>query len=552
MRLLRFEPAPATNELIITLEEFPANVPPYAVLSHQWGRTEDEVSFQDFVSRQATARQKKGWQKIDGCCRQALKHGFQYCWIDTCCIDKSSSAELSEAINSMYTWYEQAQVCYAYLMDVPSNGNGANIDASFRSSRWFTRGWTLQELIAPRNLIFLTGDWNEMGNKIQLANVIQDVTRVPTHLIASDSSALSRASVAQKMSWATRRQTTRIEDRAYSLMGIFGVSIPIIYGEGLAAFRRLQEEIIRNSADHSIFAWESRKDFSGLLAESPDDFEFSSEFYPMDYKEYVDLFGIQVSKPDYTITNFGLQIQLPQARLNEPRESYVAFLACTRGNDRELTWIYLAPHPGRPAGHYIRAKRGTVSIGTGLDLKASMGGHNYPRKCSDKIWISAPDSSVSGLAPLPVSQWRVVPGGPIYRILLRKSTEIFKFECYPPSGCRRSGGHEFLMECWNGSFVVIHSSGLKPSTKRWVLVIGVEQGKPWVDLIKTDKTCKAVFDSCIPKYGQFDVSAPHENYHRVYLYLDEESWSRSKAEDFLDFSFSYSYIKTPMTGFILR
>ncbi|KAJ5552381.1 hypothetical protein N7494_001759 [Penicillium frequentans] len=242
------------------IEEFTDyNTPPYAILSHTW--EQEEVSLQDMQGH--GAKKKKGFDKIKRCCALALASGFNYVWIDTCCIDKASSAELSEAINSMYRWYEEAEICYAYLSDVPSKGE-------LKESRWFTRGWTLQELIAPTNITFLDEGWKELGNKkdLDFQRILSECSCVPTGILSGEDD-LDRFSVAQKMSWAAKRKTTRVEDRAYCLMGLFGVNMPLVYGERETSFIRLQEEIMRISDDHSIFAWEHDDHRAGLLATSP-------------------------------------------------------------------------------------------------------------------------------------------------------------------------------------------------------------------------------------------------------------------------------------------
>lgn len=190
-------------------------------------------------------------------CVVARRDGFRYIWIDSCCIDKTSSSELSEAINSMFNWYRDAQLCYAFLADVPSESGSDDPRAHgsrFRRSRWFTRGWTLQELVAPRWVLFLSDQWTLLGTKDTLAGVIEAVTRIDTGVLKHEKS-LDSASVAQRMSWAATRQTTRVEDQAYSLLGIFGINMPTLYGEGEQAFRRLQEEILRKIPDQTMFAW---------------------------------------------------------------------------------------------------------------------------------------------------------------------------------------------------------------------------------------------------------------------------------------------------------
>ena len=211
-------------------------IPKYAILSHTWGK--EEVSFQDFQS--PTAKCMVGHSKIIGCCDEARAAGLTYVWIDTCCIDKTSSSKLSEAINSMYVWYEIAEVCYAHLADLPGSIDGKAsplASAAFTRSRWFTRGWTLQELLAPSNVVFYSQDWAMIGTKSSLRNEISKITSIPVEVLSKDSR--FEASIAMRMSWASKRYTTRIEDMAYSLMGIFGVNMPLLYGEGHNAFARL-------------------------------------------------------------------------------------------------------------------------------------------------------------------------------------------------------------------------------------------------------------------------------------------------------------------------
>ena len=202
-------------------------------------------------------RQRDGYRKILDSCKRAEKDGYEWLWVDTCCIDKRSSAELSEAINSMYRWYENAQVCYAYLHDIlDSSFPVAPNDERYANGwlEWFSRGWTLQEMIAPSNGQFFNKEWRAIGDKRTLARTLNLITRVPEHILR-DGLCGDRLCVAQIMSWAANWMTTRVEDRAYSLMGMLGVNMPMLYGEGKKAFHRLQLEIIHTSNDQSIFAW---------------------------------------------------------------------------------------------------------------------------------------------------------------------------------------------------------------------------------------------------------------------------------------------------------
>lgn len=258
----------------------------YAILSHTW--EEEEITFQDMQGEVPT--HKKGFSKLENSCAQAKKDGYEYIWIDTCCIDKSSSAELSEAINSMYRWYESAAICYAYLSDVPPREieDPWISQSRFRQSRWFTRGWTLQELIAPSKLIFFSQSWTSLGTKAELVKLIYDVTTIDKDVLLDERNILSTISVSRRMSWAARRKTTRVEDRSYSLLGIFDVNMPLLYGEGYKAFYRLQEEILKQTDDESLFAhylplgyWTYRKQqhYGSILALSPDCFSESGDIF---------------------------------------------------------------------------------------------------------------------------------------------------------------------------------------------------------------------------------------------------------------------------------
>jgi hypothetical protein len=264
------------------LEEFLGrNIPKYAILSHRW--EEEEVSIEDM--RDPSRYTKKGWQKIQKTLEIAFQAGLDYAWVDTCCINKSSSAELAEAINSMYRWYQRSEICYAFLSDLPAF---ESLDVALKQCQWFTRGWTLQELIAPENVIFFDRGWNLRGSKVDLIKPLSMITGINPAVLRHEKS-LASVAVAQKMSWAAHRETTRIEDTAYCLLGIFDVHMALLYGEEGKAFRRLQEEIIKSTADLSIFAWRmplaskpakrpKRRHFCSVLAESPLPFANSISF----------------------------------------------------------------------------------------------------------------------------------------------------------------------------------------------------------------------------------------------------------------------------------
>ncbi|KAK5709347.1 hypothetical protein LTR17_019860 [Elasticomyces elasticus] len=222
-------------------------LPAYAILSHTWGADEDEASFEDVVNDEWSKR-LLGAKKIQFCAEQAKSDGLEYFWVDTCCINKASSSELQEAINSMFDWYRKARVCYVYLTDVLACDKRdeeypiARVMADFRRSRWFTRGWTLQELLAPYRVEFYSIEWTKLGTKQELRQHIVDVAALPPPVL--NGLPLNQFSVRDRLVWGASRCTKRSEDAAYSMFGIFGVSMPLLYGEGKTrAFRRLFAEI---------------------------------------------------------------------------------------------------------------------------------------------------------------------------------------------------------------------------------------------------------------------------------------------------------------------
>jgi hypothetical protein len=244
MRLL--ECGPNDGELAVT-----ANLPDnenleYAILSHTW--ESEEVTFEDL--EKGRGKNKAGFKKIRFCVDHARSHGYQYCWVDTCCIDKSNQVELNEAIISMFRWYRKAARCYVYLSNVSITSsecrNGpAELpwERAFRDSRWFTWGWTLQELLAPASVEFFTRDGQRLGDKRSLEQLIHEITSIPISALRGNK-VLSRFSIKERFKWARSRQTTREEDWIYCLLGVFAVSMPVLYGEGREyAIRRLRKEI---------------------------------------------------------------------------------------------------------------------------------------------------------------------------------------------------------------------------------------------------------------------------------------------------------------------
>lgn len=264
----------------LSLVEFVGNrIPPYAILSHTWSQTSKEVTFDVFMSGDLAENLEyaESYKKIRGCGEQAKRDGLKHFWVDTCCINKESSAELSEAINSMYAWYRDADVCYAYLHDVHNK-------AEFQNSRWFSRGWTLQELIAPADVVFFDAAWSPVGYKTSLIETLSRHTGINIQALHSTAK-LNELSIAEKMSWAACRQTSRIEDEAYCLMGLFDVNMPLIYGEGKRAFLRLQEELLKTTNDSSILAYIAHKAIrspSIATSEASDEDEVQEAFDPVE------------------------------------------------------------------------------------------------------------------------------------------------------------------------------------------------------------------------------------------------------------------------------
>ena len=322
----------------LQFREFP-DLPnkPYAILSHRWGPA--EITYKEYRKARDSIQLCAGYKKVVDFCRIARQRRFRYAWVDTCCIDKRSSAELSEAINSMYRWYQESAECYVYLEDYRPWD-----PISFGACEWFKRRWTLQELLAPRHCVFFTANWDVIGHKHHyrdsrcacgnsndddkiskpasfdhgpdLLQQLVAATKIPGSMFTGITE-ISTASVARRMSWASHRSTTRVEDRAYSLLGIFNINMPLLYGEGAKAFRRLQEEIIRTSNDSSIFAFDrdqllsveesmyerpqpmfAPKVIDAVLAESPDYF-----WQDGDVLMSKDLFD-----EPYSITHMGLRV----------------------------------------------------------------------------------------------------------------------------------------------------------------------------------------------------------------------------------------------------
>lgn len=342
-------------------EFFEGDLPAYAILSHRWiGR---EITHQDFLK--GRNQDSAGYKKVVQFCDFVRERGTEswdtrgpvdWVWVDTCCIDKKSSAELSEAINSMYSWYSNARICIVYLHDLETDGKRQLLHDLGECS-WFWRGWTLQELIAPEDRLFCDASWAVHGymktgrhqyrldEGIGIYDDIREITGVPIGVLAHKEP-LWRYSVAQKMSWASRRTTTRTEDTAYCLLGLLSVNMALLYGEGKRAFQRLQEEIIKRNPDQSILAWsdihnQHSRTALTTLAPSPKYFEKSA-----DVEQHQ-----SGCRTPFAVTNLGLEMNSDLLVLRDywphGKHLYILQLGCCRPGPSgiEIVAVYLMEWP---------------------------------------------------------------------------------------------------------------------------------------------------------------------------------------------------------------
>jgi hypothetical protein len=354
----------------------------YAVLSHTWrqGSEGGEIKLQDFQrgldADESTGRSilhgHAGFQKVLTFCDTAANLDIHKAWADNVCIDQTNPAELSRSINSMFRWYKQSTKCLVYLSDVSITGDDG-WHAQFRASRWFKRGWTLQELIAPPTVIFHDRDWKLLGKREELSLIISDITSIPANVLTGDAGALGAACVAQKMAWASMRRTTAPEDIAYCLLGLFDVFMPLIYGEGAErAFLRLQKEILETTEDESIFAWcetpspnkgGSLPQFSGLLARSPAAFKSGADVRLPRSRQ-------RVGQKKLSMSPGGLEVELLVAPSPLGRSLHRAQLNClrdTRGAQAEFISVILL--------HLTEARFCRVKLDQLLFSPASEGGN---------------------------------------------------------------------------------------------------------------------------------------------------------------------------------
>ncbi|KAK2760219.1 hypothetical protein FQN54_002286 [Arachnomyces sp. PD_36] len=495
------------NNATLELESFMdlSQAPPYAILSHTWG--DGEVTLQDFTSPDREAAQRlPGYAKIELICRQALVDELPYSWVDTCCIDKTSSAELSEAINSMYEWYKASAVCYVFLPDLAPQDpvlqdeetslEGLSIDedeneghrknqpsAQFAALRWFRRGWTLQELIAPSNVRFYDKAWKLRGTKESLAPAISAITRIEEPVLLGRKQ-LYEIPIARRMSWAAGRATTRAEDVAYCLLGIFDVNMPMLYGEGARAFIRLQEMIMHDSNDMSLFAWcaggSETQRYRGVLALSP--------------QEFADAGSIETGNDssldvEFSVTNKGISFK---SRVETEDSKPLIQLNCE--SEGKLVGIYLQKHAPNT---YARARPNSLALG-----QAGAWGTSAFKSKEEKIYIN------KILQPALAAS---IGGAHRHGIYLRNG---FRFTAQTGIPGKIRSDEDLQAVSWahpeeqwdpvrslfitnGGAFTGVITAGDS------FLVLGMDNGKPWISFLNP---AHELFAKAAPAGGLWNLS----------------------------------------------
>jgi len=479
------------NHRAKVLEFSDDEVTKYAILSHRWiGQEVDCDEIVDLAKMNEEerdgVRQRDGYRKILDSCKQAKEDGYDWLWVDTCCIDKRSSAELSEAINSMYRWYENAQVCYAYLHDVLHSSFPVAPDDDMYADgwpEWFSRGWTLQEMIAPSNVQFFNTEWRAIGDKRMLACTLEEITGVPEHIL-TDGLCGDRPCVAQIMSWAASRTTTRVEDRAYSLMGLLGVNMPMLYGEGKKAFHRLQLEIIRTSNDHSIFAWSCDGEgvrTGNILADDPSVFRCCSEMELMNPDEFIEFFsedmpdGELPSTEDdrlgtFPVTNRGIQIWLFLSPYDGSDSVFQAWLPC-----RSFSW-----HPPVTIELCLRESNYYRCAKTYSDPEETLQFR--------QVYLRYQDTSHRN-ATFEIDDSKIIENG-------------FTYQCAYPA---KFTGNTFILTSTNPACVKVYSSD---QTDHFFAVgFGQVFGKDWIR-VEPDRICDSAEEFALNEYNNMLVEAP--------------------------------------------
>ncbi|KAG6332327.1 hypothetical protein ID866_6766 [Astraeus odoratus] len=346
--LLDIEDSRYVDPGIDILKRFDDEEVEYAVLSHCWSTVEgeevefDEMRYLPSLGVSEELRAKPGYKKIVASCRRAHHDELKWLWIDTCCID---DRERREALNSMYRWYQGSKICYAYLHDVDGEilPGAISVDGDLKRPRWFFRAWTLQELIAPYDVLFFNRTWEVIGNKQDCAFKLQEITRIPEDILEMglpDPGDTSYPSAAQIISWAADREASKAEDKAYALMGLFDVRIPMEYGVKEVAFYQLQEEILKRHKDHSVLAWFGKQRPGNILADDPSYFRSSADVIRV--LEPHTVFGPPWSALEAIEVNQRLaSVWLPVTRCLGSSCHFIANLACCREGEspRALTIV---------------------------------------------------------------------------------------------------------------------------------------------------------------------------------------------------------------------
>ncbi|KAL4078956.1 hypothetical protein V8B97DRAFT_1097792 [Scleroderma yunnanense] len=399
----------------------------YAVLSHCFCATEEqELRFNEIrdLSIDAAGKLEKhvGYQKIVWGCNKAHTDGIEWLWAAPCCVSWENSTDLSKAVNSMYRWYANSVHCYAYLHDVYKHTlPPKDIPWTLAESKWFSCCWTLQVLIATRNIRFVNCHWVEIGTKTNLVSRLATLTNIPQGILSHGLPPRQhplRPSVAQIMSWSAKRHANRVEEHAYSLIGLFEVHMTVQYGEKENAFQRLQEAIIKEYNDHTIFAWFGNERRGSVLADKPSCFEDSSDIIRLDpltafATECPEAIAQLKVHRGFQVTKRGIALWLPVIRGSGSRKHAQAKLACCRkGNPQLITLNLSAPFPeyddvflreiidsSPPSGEPLFERLYFVHRQTRL-IPQTFGHLTQPDEAFVEQYISQLDGNASDIVPL--------------------------------------------------------------------------------------------------------------------------------------------------------
>ena len=382
------------------------NLPAYAILSHVWYNEEKKIElvYDSFESLPRNANgvpqcpkdqnYAKSHDKIMKTCQETRKLGegsgkrVDFVWIDSICIDKRNAGERDRAIRSMWRFYGDAACCIVWLQDVEwSKNNKPRVDQAFENARWFSRGWTLQELIAPKIVYFFNRSWDLLGTKWSLAAEITSRTRIERKFLKPEKA--RSATIAQRLSWAAGRNTTEPEDRVYSLFGLFNVDIEVKYGgpnpreeRYRTAFSLMQKEILRDSTDESLFAWRNPSlKSSGLLAPSIDCFKDSNQI--------VSYHGNDLRTRSVRIDSAGLHFPAPnwkmgQGNVNPGDLAFAAKRAWIRRKGVELDLYCSTKHPETDKVTAVAVK---LKHEDGAWKRTDCGNLFYPPKVRFGFWL---------------------------------------------------------------------------------------------------------------------------------------------------------------------